>query len=346
MRIACCFVILAALLSGCADRAVPAPGDVKVLRTYGWDAKVKDPQAEWNPAMYHVLAREKGGFAILRESAPENSFGSEERREMYNPVWLNERQFAFGPEQNVITVDGGRIVPPADGLTVVTLNPDRSIASKRLAKAGCRPRVWNDKVLAQVEDKIMLFDERGRAELFEEGFYAEPQRNGPGVCWQETPVFETDHWTAKPVLSRLFIRWRPGGALTEVPHAVAGRWTANGGVVALTLAREPRPGAAWWADGTKVIYIADAKSPPRAIAENMHELAPHPKLPLVAATANDGKLMLIDCAGRPQAELAPVGERPRWSFDGGRLMAEEPPRKDGNGKFLKVYVLKFARPTN
>jgi hypothetical protein len=336
-------ILLAAGLVSCAPRVTPAPCDVKILRTLGWEVAVNDPQAEWNPATYQVLARVKAGFTILREGGPPNNYFSEEKREMYNAIWINERQFAFGPENNVVSVDGGRIVPPADGLTVVTVNPDRSIDKKQLSKAGCRPRVWNHEIVAQVEDKIVRFDDLGRAQEFDVGFHAEPQRRGPGICWQETPVFETDHWTAKPILGRLYIRWK-AKSLSQIPNAVAARWTAQGGVVAIVLDQEPKQGEVWWRIGNKVVHIAGPKAQPHTIAENLHELAPHPTLPLMAATDRDGKLMLIDLAGRPSAELAPVGERPRWSGDGERLLAEEPPHGNAGGKHIKVYVLKFADP--
>jgi hypothetical protein len=272
---------------------------------------------------------------------------------MSNGAWLNSRQFVFGPERNALRTADGSVVPASEGLEVVTLRDGAQPANKVLAKAGWRPRPWGDRVVCQVGDVIELVDSTGRMSEFGKGFNAEPQPGGPGMCWLDKPVLEPDYWTAKPGLGQLVIRWRPG-AVSTVPGVVEARWTAAGGVVATVLRAAPPASGPWWAAGTDLVHLSGPGAKPVVIASEVHAPAPHPQVDLVAATANDGRLVLIDLGKRPQAVLADVGERPRWSADGVRLLVEEPllapaagpgakpadgAKPAAGGTYLRVYVL-------
>ncbi len=354
------FALLPALLlwlTSCGPRETPAPAQVTVLRHYGWETTVPDPEAEWNPTNYEVLVRAVGGFALLDEGhGHQGYFNSLEKRAMHHAAWINGTQFVFGPAENVIRTADGSIVPHTDGLTVVTLRAGQPIATRQLCRIGWRPRAWQDRVIAQIEDRIEVVDSEGRMNEIVPGFYPEPQRRGRGLCYQETPVFDQDHWTAKPRLGSLIVRWKPG-RISELPGGVQPAWTADGGVVAVQLEREPPLGRLGGSVPSKLVHLTGPNAEPKVVATNVHDPAPHPTLPLVAVTDADGRLILLDLRGRPQAVIAQTGERARWSADGQRLLAEEPLQvnpKPGEkpelaraladqGRYLHVYVLQLGR---
>lgn len=352
MRIAV-VAILALVLTACG-RQTPDPDRYTVLRTYGWESTVPDPQAEWNPTSYQVLARAAGGFVLLDEGGGQQQyFSSLEHRSMNHPVWLNGNQFAFGPPRNVLRSESGTVVPHPDGLQIVRLANNRPISTKVLAAAGYRPRRWKDQIVAQVEDRLQVVDSSGAASDFTNGFSAVPQADGPGICYLETPVFDDDLWTARPRLSSMIIRWKPG-KITVVPRGVDATWTVDGGVVVTVLAAEPPAKGPWWSVGTELLYFAEAKAKPVSVGRDLHAADAHPTSNTLAAVSADGRLMLVDLAGRPTRLFADQGERPRWSPDGARLLVEEPllapaavgGTKDARaeaaaaqGRFLRVYVL-------
>ena len=119
--IICTALVILAVLSGCAQppRQMTAD-DFKVLRTYGFDTTVPEPQATWNPETYQLLARSIGGFSILDEGAGlQQRFAhqaNEAKHETANPVWISRLQFAFGPKDNVITTVDERVVPTSEGI--------------------------------------------------------------------------------------------------------------------------------------------------------------------------------------------------------------------------------------
>lgn len=343
MRIVLALLALA-LFAACAKRQGPAPEHYTVLRTYGWESTVSAPQAEWNPASYMVLARAAGGFALLDEGGGKQIYyGSSEGRVMSDAVWLSPAQFVFGPERNVIRTADGTVVPSSEGLMLVKVHAGRQPEITTLSQAGWRPRPWGETVICQVADTIQQVDTSGRMQEFGRGFNPEPQPKGQGICWMDKPVLEPDYWTATPGLGQLVIRWRPG-QITTIPAAVEARWTVDGGVVATVLRAAPPTTGPWWSAGTELVFCSGPGAKPVVIASEVHAPAPHPQVGLVAATANDGRLVLIDLGGRPQAVLADQGERPRWSADGVRLLAEEPLIAEAGKQkdamiYLRVYVL-------
>ncbi len=352
MRIAVAAILALALVA--CGRQTPDPDGYTVLRTYGWESTVPDPQAEWNPTSYQVLSRAAGGFVLLDEgTGRQQYFSSLEHRQMHHPAWLTGNQFVYGPVSNVIRADAGAVVPHPEGLQVVRLANNRPISTKVLAAAGYRPRRWKDQVVAQVEDRLQVVNDAGQASDFTQGFSAVPQIDGEGICYLETPVFDADLWTAKPRLSSLIIRWKPG-KVTIVPRGVDATWTAEGGVVVTVLAGELPASGAWWSVGTELVYYPGPKASARTVGKDLHAAAAHPTNLTLAAVSTDGRLMLVDLAGRPARVLADQGERPRWSADGARLLVEEAllaPAADGGtrtaraeqssaqGRYLRVHVL-------
>lgn len=339
-------------VSGC-DQPRPSAGtsDFQVLRDYGFDATTADPQAQWNPEGYQLIARSPGGFVLLEEGGgQQNYFRSVAKHETGHPVWINRRQFAFGPMLHVLTTEDGRVVPTTEGLSVVTLTD--SLAAKNqpappkvLTNQGYRPRVWGDHLVAQSEDKIIEVDQFGTITEFGPGFFAEPQRDGEGICWQERPVTETDHWTGSDSRrGKLFIRWRKG-VITVLENALEARWTADGGVVATVMRSDPPPGQSWWRGGTDIYYVAGPKTPPVLVAADARTPAPHPNEGVCAATGKSGALVLCSYDGRFRRQIAEQGDRSSWSHDGARLMSEEPIPGKRDAVRLQVRVFKVHVPS-
>ncbi|MBA3699490.1 MAG: hypothetical protein H0W78_11635 [Planctomycetes bacterium] len=339
--------IALSLLNGCAQppRQVTAD-DFQILRSYGWDTTVAEPQATWNPETYQVLARSVGGFVLLDEGAGKQQyFASRGKHETAFPVWVSARQFAFGPKDNVITTTDGRVVPTSEGLSVVTLletitGKDAPLPPKNLTSYGYRPKVWGRNLVAASEDRIYLIDPFGTIAEFGLGFMPEPQRKGEGIAWQDRPVLETDHWIGSATRrGNLIIRWR-SGITTTIPNAVEARWTSSGGVLCTVMRAEPVPGQPWWSGGTDIYHLAHAKAVPVLVAADARSPAPHPHKPACAAVGSSGALIICGFDGSFRHQIAPSGEAPAWSHDGRRLMAEEPVDGRTETRYLHVYVFK------
>lgn len=345
--ILCAAFVVLGLLSGCgqAPRKLTAD-DFQILRSYGWDSTVPDPQAVWNPETYQVLARSAGGFVLLDEGAGKQQyFASKTKHDTAFPVWISARQFAFGPKDNVITTADGRVVPTSEGLSLVTLTEtitgkDAPHAPKNLTPYGYRPKVWGRNLVTASEDRIYVVDPFGTINEFGHGFMPEPQRKGEGLAWQDRPVFETDHWTgATGKRGNLVIRWQ-ATVTTTVPNAVEARWTASGGVLYTVLRAEPVPGQPWWSGGTDIYYRANAKAAPVLVAVDARSGAPHPREPVCAAVGKSGALIICGYDGSFRHQVAPVGDAPGWSHDGKRLMVEDPVDGKPEIRYLHVYVFK------
>ena len=340
-------VMVLATFVGCAQppRAVTAE-DFQILRSYGWDATIADPQAAWNPDRYQVLARSAGGFVLLEEGAGKQQyFASRHKYDTAFPVWINHYQFAFGPKQNVLTLEDGRIVATNEGVSVVTVYtalsgkslPD---APKPLTKYGYRPKVWGKNLVIASEQRIYVADVYGTMAEFGPGFFPEPQRNGDGITWQVFPVLEKDYWSGvEGKRGNLYIRWKKG-TTTLLANAIEAKWTHNGGVIATVLRSDPLPGQPWWSVGTDIYYIANAKSHPVLVAADARTPAPHPTLPVCAVVGKTGAVNICGYDGAFRHQLAPMGDNPAWSHDGRRLLTEEPIDEKPDTKYLRVVVFK------
>ena len=345
-------LLVLGLLSGCGGpppRQITAE-DFQILRSYGWDTTVADPQAVWNPETYQVLARSSGGFVLLDEgSGKQQYFASKTKHETSFPAWLNQRQFVFGPKDNVLTTTDGRVVPTSEGLSLVTLlesitGKEVPLAPKSLTPFGYRPRVWGHNLVAASEDRIYVIDPFGAISEFGPGFMPEPQRKGEGIAWLDRPVFEADHWIGGDTRrGNLMIRWRKD-LTTTVPNGVEAAWTANGGLLTTVMRGEPVPGQPWWSGGTDIYYYANAKSAPVLVAADARAGAPHPKDDVCAAVGRSGALILCGYDGSFRHQLAVLGDAPSWSHDGRRLIVEEPVEAHADTRYLHVYVFK-AMPT-
>jgi hypothetical protein len=339
-------IALALLFTGCAPRPVVDPQGVSVIRSYRFDTTVPDPYPAWNPADYRLLVRTAAGFALLEEGRGRQTyFESGDNRDLHHPAWVNESLFVFGPAVNVIPIADGRVVPSAEGLTAVELILDGGQIGVRRTSftgKGYRPRVDGDRVYAQVGDAMAVFDQSGAMTDLGLGFFPEPQTKKKGLAWQTTPVTEADHWTEmNGARGELVIRWRPGHT-TQVPGGAQPRWTPEGHVVFTVIRADPNPERPWYAVGTDVYLVENEDTPPRLIAANARDPQPHPTQPLVAVTDADGGTRIVSTRlpQAPEQRITTIGEKPRWSHDGLRIVTEEGSRI--STKKLAIQVLKLA----
>ena len=336
-------VLSSLLVVGCAQRAVVVtPAEVSVIRSYRLSTDVSDTQVAWQPGTYLLAVRQLRGVSFLDEKRSER-FASEQRLETGHPAWVSRDQLVFGPLRNALVLADGRVVPTTQGLTVLDVRDDGRVVNvkpHRFSTSGWRPRPVGDGVLAQVGERMFSYDALGVGTDIGLGFMPEPQVGGPGLCWQETPVTAPDHWTGKPVLGRLFIRWKPG-RITEVMGGVEARWTPDGRVVATRLKATPTPRTVWWEVGTEVV-IVDHDGTVRTLADGARHPEPHPDEPMLAVTTSSGGCDLVSYDGRSRNSLYPAqSAHPRFSSDGLRLALETPDSKDPGLSALTVLVLRY-----
>lgn len=328
---------LVLMLVGCNDRA-PIETELQTIRSYGWEASAVDPEPDWNPESYQLVARSTGGFALLEEGGKgEQVFASEERRESHYPRWINRSQFVFGPSVNAVRQPDGRVLHPSDGLTVVTINEGRP-TRRILCDRGFMPMPAGNLIWAQALERIISIDTRGNVSELEDGFEPVPQPGGPGLCWRDIPTFTPDYWTGRESQGILHIRWKPG-TVDDIQRATQAVWTRDGGVLATVIDTPAATGKPWWSGSTRIVGIDGPGLPQRDVRTGAHDPSPHPKADLLAWTKDDGSLWIGTL--RPdgwQLRITENGYRPRWSNDGLRLCWLEPQTGKQN-PMIRVAVL-------
>lgn len=327
------------LLAACAGRA-PLESQLKPIRTYGWQASVVDPAPEWRPGSQTILVRSLGGFSLLEEGGRgETRYPAENRSESHLPRWLNPDQFVYGPAYNARRGGDGTVTTPSEGLTVVTLGEGRAERTK-LADRGYRPvPAGKGLVLAQEANRILFIDSRGQVEEFGEGFDAEPQYDGPGLCWRDTPAFETDWWTGRPGPGAMHVRWERG-RVDDLGDAVQAAWTRHGEVLYTTRRGQPAAGQPWWAGGTDIMRLSGPGGEPVLVRRGAYDPQPHPVADLLAWSGDDGGVYIGTIRADGWSErVAEAGSRPRWSPDGLRLCWLAPPAKGSQIPSISVTVL-------
>ena len=334
---------LCLVLAGCGERA-PAEGRLMLLRSYGWPADVVEPAPDWNPAKPTLVASSLGGFSLLEEGGRgEQRFAAEDRKETFFPRWLNGTQFVFGPGRNATQTASGTVVHPSDGLTVVPLGEGKPLR-RTLADRGYQPQPGAEGLVwAQALDQIFSVDSRGAISEFGGGFDPQPQPDGPGLCWHDTPVFTTDWWTGSSGLGSMQVRWQPGQT-DVVGGAVQAAWTNRGGVILTVLDAAAPAGSPWWAGGTHLVHLPGPGATPQSLRRAARDPQPHPIADLLAWTAEDGGIWIGTIRADGWSErLAPAGRRPRWSPDGLRLCWLADPVAPRQTPDIRVAVLGPAR---
>ena len=336
--------LLVAVVGGCAQRTVLDPEGVGIIRTYQFSCTVADPQPAWNPQTEMLVVRSINGFGLLQEGrGRQEYFDSVESRQTWHPAWINRDQFVFGPQKNVITLIDTRVVAATDGLSLVNIQDNGlkcDITRDQLSKIGFAPRPAGNVVYAQVEDSMIIIDREGNRSDAGQGFGLEPQINGPGICWRDTPLGEVDHWEGKAGRGILFIRWGKG-LITEIPGGCQARWTANGGVVCTVMRQVPSPNKPWWTGGADVVYVAGPNDEPRVVAKDCRSPAAHPSQPLIAVADGAAGVRLVSLRSPPPPPqlLTAIGSEPLWNHDGSRILAVDR-SDDGKPAMITVYVLK------
>jgi hypothetical protein len=326
------------LLAGCGPREL-LESQLKPIRTYSWAASVVDPAPDWNPGSYLILARSSGGFSLLEEGGRgERRFSAENRRECYLPRWLNADQFVFGPAYNARRAPDGTVSTPSDGLTVVTFD-DGKPTRATLADRGFRPKpAGGGFIAAQEANHILFVDSRGKIDEFGDGFDAEPQPNGPGLCWRDTPAFEPDWWTGREA-GVMHVRWQRN-VVDNIPHAVQAAWTRDGQVLCTLRPTTAQVGHPWWSAGTDVVLVPGPGKPPVLARHDAFDPAPHPLADLMAWSGHDGGVWIGTIRADGWSErIAVSGSQPRWSHDGLRLCWLAPPAEGSQLPVVTVAVL-------
>lgn len=358
MRAAVCaalLVIVLAAVAGCTRSEIagvparltpvePQSVDIdaiSVLRDFTVAATVAEPQAEWAPGSYLMVARSVRGLMLIREGFGTTAYRTDDASSPYEPrFWPAERALVFGPEPGVTHDPAtGRISIPASGLQSTAFTGETLERPVTLTEQGYRPRPWGRRVVYCIEDQILLTDADGEEEPFVAGFLPEPQPGGPGIAWQSAPVFRYDHWTGTDGNGELIVRWR-AGQVDILPDAAHPRWTPWGGLVFTRLRGPLDDHDPWYAVGTDLMHLPGPGAEPVLLMRDAHLGQPHPRAPIAAALGNDGRVHLVHLATGLSRPFIDRGSRPRWSDDGRRLLLQEaggdPDRAD-----LHVYVLKL-----
>ncbi|MFW5845154.1 MAG: hypothetical protein ACOCXJ_02910 [Planctomycetota bacterium] len=330
------------LLTACGgSRPTVSADDLLQLRRYRLELGDPEPQASWSPSGRWLLARWGRGLAMVREGMRHVHRLENARRPGW-PVWLSDSLVAVGAEEWFVTTPEDRVVPPSQSIRLLDAIPGTGFRNPRdLADAsGWRPRPWQGDIVAQSANAIWVYDASGTGRLYDEAFFPAPQRNGDGMIVQSRPVIAPDHWTGGEGPGELVIRW-PDAPVQLVPGCILGRWTPQGGVLAIRLTAAPPATGPWWSGGSEVVHIPAPGAEPIPLLANAHFADAHPILPLIACADNGGNIVLVHADGSGViAEVAEHGERPLWSPDG-RDLCFEVPTEDGTAKDLMVVVYKL-----
>ncbi|MHC5068088.1 MAG: hypothetical protein ACYTF0_05825 [Planctomycetota bacterium] len=314
-------------LAGCAGSRDPmatvSPYDFRHLRDYAFTFDVEQPQAEWSPRGNLIVGRGVKGVALHIEDVGVQTYTTADGFSPWEPQWLPDASVVFGPQAVPVFDDEGRVVTPAQGLHRAPFLGEALGKPRELTASGYRPRRWNDRLVASLNDTILTFAKDGsNEEVFGEGFFPEPQAAGPGICWQTTPILHDDYWTGIDGVGELVVRWRPG-EVSLLKGGVAARWSADGGVCAVRLAAKAAAGEPWWSAGSAVVYLSEPGAVASVLMFDAHEIEPHPFAPVAAVVSNDGRVHLVDLRNGDARVIAEDGARPRWNHDGTRLLLQE-----------------------
>lgn len=339
-------VIAALVIAACAGTAqVPraVPSDLVEVRLYAFDCPLAEPQPAWAPVGDRIAIRIANGFALLEEGRKRQEvFGASGSKDRQHPCWLDDKHLLLGSSANVIRLADGTMVPPGQGLELIELRDDGDTPRKEIDRWGYRPRVGGERrpvIVTQVEDRVRMVDpDKAKGEDFVDGFFAEPQPDGPGLAWTETPVVEPDHWIGRAGAGALVVRWK-SEVVDRIPSALQPRWVPGGrGLVATRLRGPAPPTGPWWQPGTEVIWIPGPGQAPVVITDDGRDPAPHPTHPLVVVTAKTGLVVCALGGTQPAQPLKMSGSAPLWNAAGDRLLAVESFAERGQSR-LNIVVL-------
>jgi hypothetical protein len=193
--------------------------------------------------------------------------------------------------------------------------------------------------VAQDGKLIVFIDAQGKVSEFGEGFDPEPQPDGPGLCWRDTPAFDTDFWTGRTDPGVMYVRWARGQT-DKLGNATQVAWTRRGEVIATVVEATAPAGTPWWSGGTHLVRCAGPGAPVVELRAHARDPAPHPHTDLLAWTDRDGGVWVGTMRRDGWSErIAESGSRPRWSADGLRLSYLETPPAGSQLPAIRVAVM-------
>jgi len=323
-----------------ADMARVPVSELKVVRSYGWDATVEDPQPAWNPETYEVVARSAQGIAVLQEGRDrQRYFKAESGRDYHDPQWLTRTRLLLSPPSAIERDDDGRPILPSDGLDVVEVTRQGLKNLDTLVERGYRAQPWRGRegMVAQWGEEILLVGAEGEAELFEMGFDPAPQPGGTGFAWRDRPLHREDLWSGREGVGDLFVRW-DDGQVTTIHLGAQPSWTAGGGIVATVLGGELSEEHPFGGNGAQVVHLAGPDAEFSVVMAGAHSPAAHPKADLVALRDHEGGLRITNLDGVEELVVSEgPGGPPLWSADGRRLLTVD---RSGRVPRIVVHVIR------
>lgn len=333
------------LVVGCGGPRQRPPVDldgITLLRDYGWDMALAEPQAVWHPTSYRLLARRASGLELLDEGQQRQVVKTPDATKVVDPQWLDEERFVYGPHPFPTVGEDGRLLLPNYGLMIGRTEQGYFKHIEPLTSAGYRPRPWRyGRIVFSLNDQIRLVDWRGREEPYDRGFSPEPQPGRTGIAFQTVPLEQTDHWTGQERPGALVVRWRPG-AVQTFPGGHDPVWVPGDGGLVYTLTRELTAAEADGVWRSSIMHVAGPDAQPELVHGGANQPAVHPTRDLIACRDADGRIVLTALSGGGAIRvISDSGYEPAWSFDGKRLLVREPHAGSDERSHLRVYVLQF-----
>ncbi len=323
-------VLVLMLSSSCSNAGqsrFQSTEDFKVFRDYRLITEDNDPHPAWSPNDYRIIVRSKRGLGLLDEGAENQKFyNTKDLSKIGWPTWLDNSRIVVGsPEFMAKTEDGGisqshvklRLLS-AKGMHLEEKGFIGDI-NAYFPRARSKSRLF-----AQKSESVIEVHLSGEWEEYDQGFYAVPQFNGPGVCIQTVPIHSKDYWTGKKDNGELVIRWSEGD-VALFPDCFQAQWCENGGVIATRLKGSIHTVKNWRELDSDIVYIAPRSKQAVVVKEHAHSPAANPVTMVAACVGRAGFLYITDIKANAVArEVVPEGEKPQWSFDGRRLLTEVP----------------------
>ncbi len=339
-------VCVLATFIGCSGSSSRFKGsyydDFEVFRDYRLATEDTDPQPAWALNDYRIVVRSKRGLGILNEGPGKQKFyNNKDASRIGWPTWIDEDRIIVGSPEFMTKTEEGEITQSnvvlrmikADGLK---LEEDGFVGDINAYFTRAHDRMT---IFAQKGESIISLSPHGAWEEYDQGFFAQPQRGGSGVCFTTVPIIEKDYWTGKTGNGKLIVRWAPG-RVDIFPNCFQPQWCADGGIVATRLKGEIKANKNWdWTLlDSDVVYIKAGSKEVRVVREHAHSPAPNPKCNVVACVGRAGHLYLDNLDKDGGTELVPEGNKPQWSYDGERLLTEVPGLDDTTN--LRVWVFR------
>ena len=318
------------------------PEQVINLRNYKWDLDVAAAEATWHPEKYLILARSAGGVILLREGrGGRRVFTNNDGTEARELQWLDDRHFIFGPDPVLKQAPTGEVLLPNYGLRIGEVDGMELGRTTVLTTSGYRPRIWNDQIVMSEGESLYAVTQSGRKNLIDIGFFPEPQRYGPGIAYQVSPVLHQDYWTSHTGVGELVVQWNKE-QIDVFAGGVQPSWTRNGGLVYTALLQAPKDYQITSVP-RNLMYAAGPEQKPILLAVGGHSAAAHPVEALVAFVDSQQRIAVAsyDGLGSPKI-IAANGRNPKWSPDGFRLLVEEDHPELVNTSVVRVYVLQLG----